>query len=66
MNTMIMNTMIIKYCKSGNFYIAYSEGLGGPIVTGKTKEEVISKYKSLKPIMDFITLVELEKQQRLN
>lgn len=60
--------MVIKYDKQTDSYVAYSKDIGGPIVTGKTKEEATNKYNEMlkfhKILTRFLHYINLEK--RLN
>mgnify|MGYP003424082321 FL=1 len=53
--------MIVKKAKSydgSDLYICYSENIGGPISTGKTKEEAIEKYEEMKQVLNIVNMFE--------
>ncbi len=61
--------MIVKKAKSydgSDLYICYSENIGGPISTGKTKEEAIEKYEEMKQVLNIVNMFELHKNNRYN
>lgn len=56
----------IQIKQRGGFFIAYSATSGGPICTGKTKEEAVKKYKEMHVVHRVVTQFLLAKNNQLN